>query len=318
MRMKLVGADTLVNAVTTLFAGQDASTVDRARATVGRVVDEAGPAALGLLNRRLAAAGATWDYYPADPLARRLHQSLADLVLDEASMVTGVEHVHAVADRPVAIVANHLSYSDANMLDVLLCRHGGAALADRLTAMAGPKVYSSLQRRFSSLCFGTIKTPQSSGRSSEDAVMNVREVARAARRVIDIANERLRAGEALLLFPEGARSRTHGMSPMLAAVTRYFDYPGLCLLPMGITGTETFYPIGAEAVQRVRAVVRVGPPIDARALTARAHRNRQLTIDVVGVAVAALLPPDYRGAYADDAPDLDDARTIFRIRTLNL
>ena len=39
---------------------------------------------------------------------------------------------------------------------------------DRLTVVAGPKVYSSLRRRFSSLCFGTIKTAQSNTISTED------------------------------------------------------------------------------------------------------------------------------------------------------
>jgi 1-acyl-sn-glycerol-3-phosphate acyltransferase len=290
-----------MNAVTALFAGQDPCAIERARATVARVIDEAGPAALAHLNRRLAVAGSDWDYYPADPLARRLHHTLAAFVLDVTSELAGLEHVHAVADRPVAIVANHLSYSDANMLDVLLSRHGGAALADRLTAMAGPKVYSNLQRRFSSLCFGTIKTPQSSGRSSEDAVMSARDVARTVRRVFDIANERLRAGDALLLFPEGARSRTHGMAPLLPAVTRYFEYPDLWVLPMGITGTETFYPVGAESVQPFRAVVRVGAPIDAGSLLARADGDRQRIIDIVGGAIAALLPADYRGVYGGDA-----------------
>jgi hypothetical protein len=33
-------------------------------------------------------------------------------------------------------------------------------------------------------------------------------------------------------------------------------------------------------------------------------------MDAVGLAIADLLPPEYRGAYADDAPDLDDARAV--------
>jgi len=233
-------------------------------------------------------------------------------VLDDASVVSGIEHVHAVAGRPVAIVANHLSYSDANMLDVMLCRSGGASLADRLTAMAGPKVYSSIQRRFSSLCFGTIKTPQSSGLSSEEAVMNARDVARTARRVIEIANDRLREGDALLLFPEGSRSRTTGMQQTLTAVSRYFDAPDLQLLPVGITGTETFYPIGSETVQRVRAVVSVGAPIEAHVLVERANGDRRLAMDAIGLAIAAQLPVDYRGVYGDDAPDLDEARVLWQ------
>ena len=168
------------------------------------------------LSAQLATTGADWDYYPSNALARRIHRVLADQLLDGRSNVVGLENVARAAGKRVVIFANHLSYSDANLIEVLLSRGGAASLADRLTVVAGPKVYSSLQRRFSSLCFGTIKTPQSSARSSEDAVMNPREVARAARRSIEIANDRLRRGETLLVFAEGARSRTRGMQQMLA------------------------------------------------------------------------------------------------------
>jgi 1-acyl-sn-glycerol-3-phosphate acyltransferase len=301
----------LFKAVDSLLAGQDARTLERVHARLAQVIDEAGPDAFTALNRRLAAAGAGWDYYPSDPLARRIHHVLSDLLLDSGSSLTGTDHARAITGRPVAIVANHLSYSDANLLDVMLSRFGGEGLADRLTAMAGPKVYSSLQRRFSSLCFGTIKTPQSSGRSSGDAVMNARDVARTARRVIEIANDRLRAGDALLLFPEGTRSRTRGMQQTLTAVYRYFDLPDLVLLPVGITGTEAFYPIGDETVHRVRAGVSIGAPIDARALSGRTGGDRRVTMDVLGLAIAAELPADYRGAYADDAQGLEEARSLF-------
>ena len=102
----------------------------------------------------------------------------------------------------MVILANHLSYSDANLLEVLLQRSGASAFSDRLTVVAGPKVYSSLKRRFSSLCFGTIKTAQSSTISTEDGdgPRNAREVARAARLAIEIAHERLHEGDALLIF----------------------------------------------------------------------------------------------------------------------
>ena len=136
------------------------------RQTLEREIDEAGLDALVRLGERLTNAGADWDYYAADPLARRIHHVLADRLLKPGSVLVGVEHMQAVADKPVVIFANHLSYSDANLLEVLLHRAGGAPLSHRLTVIAGPKVYSSLKRRFSSLCFGTIKTPQSSTLSS--------------------------------------------------------------------------------------------------------------------------------------------------------
>jgi 1-acyl-sn-glycerol-3-phosphate acyltransferase len=308
----LVDRDKLVTAITTFLAGQDPDVLDEIRDALERVIDEAGPDALVCLGDRLAGAVADWNYYPPDPLARRIHHVLADRMLKQDSALVGLEHVAAVADKPLVVFANHLSYSDANLLEILLHRAGGAALSDRLTVMAGPKVYSSLKRRFSSLCFGTIKTPQNSALSTEDAVMNARAVARAARRSIDIAHERLRLGEALLVFAEGTRSRTRGLQPMLAGVTRYLDGPDTWVLPVGIIGTEAMFPIGDEALHPVRIVARVGRPIAAGRLRERAQGDRRLMMDGVGLAIAELLPPEYRGAYADDVTDLGDARRLLR------
>jgi 1-acyl-sn-glycerol-3-phosphate acyltransferase len=99
---------------------------------------------------------------------------------------------------------------------------------------------------------------------------------------------------------------------MLAGGTRYLDGPDTTILPVGITGTEALFPIGGEELHPVRIVARVGAPIASASLLARADDNRRLIMDAVGLAVAQLLPPEYRGAYADDAPDLDDARRLIR------
>ena len=159
------------------------------------------------------------------------------------------------------IFANHLSYSDANVVEVILRSAGASCLADRLTAIAGPKVYSNVIRRFSSLCFGTIKVPQSSERSSEDAVMNPREVARAARRAIQIAQERLTLGEALLIFAEGSRSRTAQMQQFLSGTARYLELPGTWVLPIGIAGTEKLFPIDGAVLHPVPISMNIGRPM---------------------------------------------------------
>jgi 1-acyl-sn-glycerol-3-phosphate acyltransferase len=258
---------------------------------------------------RLASDGSDWSYYPPDPLARHIHHRLADRILQPGSALIGSEHLAAVAEGPVVIFSNHLSYSDANCLEVLLYREG-IPLADTLTAIAGPKVYSSLKRRFSSLCFGTIKTPQSTALSTEDAVMHPREVARAARRSIDAAHERLRAGDALLVFAEGTRSRTYGLQPMLAGATRYLDEPRSWILPVGITGTEALFPVGGETLHSVQTVARIGRPIEAGILRERAGEDRRLMMDTIGLAIAELLPEEFQGAYGGAAVDLDDARRL--------
>jgi len=289
---------TLVSAITMFLANQEH--LDQIRASIEAELDGAGPQALVELNARLARAGDDWTYYERDPLARGIHQRLADRILLAGSALIGIEHVAAVAGKPVVIVANHLSYADANLLEVLLHQSSsaGRAMSDRLTVVAGPKVYSDPKRRFSSLCFGTIKTPQSSAVSSEDAVMNARDVARAARRSIDVAHERLFRGDALLVFAEGTRSRTREMQQTLTAVTRYFDFPDVWVLPAGITGSDEMFPIGEDGLHQVTAVVTIGPPLEARALHEDANGDRRVMMDVVGTKIAELLPAEYRGAYS--------------------
>jgi 1-acyl-sn-glycerol-3-phosphate acyltransferase len=308
------GGEQLVTAIAQfLSAGQDERTVNRIRVALAREVEAAGPRALLRLDKRLEAAGQDWNYYRPDPLARRIHYFLAARILQDGSQMYGIENVVAVAGQPVVIFANHLSYSDANLLEVLLRRAPETVeLADRLTVIAGPKVYSSLKRRFSSLCFGTIKTPQSSSLSSEDAVMNPREVARAARRSIEIAHDRLARGEALLVFAEGTRSRNAEMQQLLTGVTRYLDGPDTWILPVGITGTEALFPIGEDALHPVQAIARAGRGIRASVLRERTKQDRRLMMDVVGLAIAAALPPSYRGVYADDAEGFDEARRLLR------
>ena len=290
----------LLAAIVDFLAGQDLLTLEEIRAALETELDAAPGDALAQLKQRLT-MDAGWGYYPPDPLARRIHHLLADRFLERQSEVSGVEHLAAVAGAPLVLVANHLSYADANVVEVLLHRSGGsgAAVADRLVALAGPKVFSDRQRRFSSLCFGTIKVPQSADVSSGEAMLGGREVAKAARQAIDVAYGRLDAGDALLLFAEGTRSRTSAMRAMLPGASRYLERPGTCVMPVALAGSETLFPIGAATVRPARATIRLGIPLRADALMAAAGGSRKLAIDAIAVAIADLLPVSYRGEYAD-------------------
>ena len=189
-----------------------------------------------------------------------------------------------------------------------LQRSGGAALSGRLTTIAGPKVFADRLRRFSSLCFGTIKTPQSTNLSSEEPVMSAREVALAARRSIDLAHERLSRGDALLVFAEGTRSRTGALQQMLVGAARYLEGPDTWILPVAIAGSDALFPIGSGALHPVRIVVRIGAPFASQTLSAHAGGDRRLIMDAIGLAVAELLPTKYQGVYGQDRGALAAAR----------
>jgi 1-acyl-sn-glycerol-3-phosphate acyltransferase len=87
------------------------------------------------------------------------------------------------------------------------------------------------------------------------------------------------------------------MQRLLPGVARYLDGPGVWILPIGIAGSEALFPLDEGSLNPVGIEVRIGQPIPADALRARTHGNRQLLMDAIGLSIAALLPPRYRGAY---------------------
>jgi 1-acyl-sn-glycerol-3-phosphate acyltransferase len=298
--------DSLVDAIIDFLSSDDLLTLDDIRRALEHEIDAAGADALVALRARFADDDRA-TYVPRDPLAQRIHHVLADRILLPESALLDGHHLAAVAGRPLIIFANHLSYSDANLLEILLHRAGHDALADRLVAIAGPKVFTSRVRRFSSLCFGTIKTAQSAGVASEEAVAGPREIARAARLAIETAHARLGAGDAVLLFGDGSRCRTGAMQRLLPAVARYLHDDGW-VLPVGLTGTENLFPVADPRLHRVRVTARVGRPFSATALVRAAGGDRGAIVDAIGLAVAALLPDAYRGRYAEAG--LDEARRV--------
>ncbi|MDD9937198.1 MAG: lysophospholipid acyltransferase family protein [Myxococcales bacterium] len=288
---------TLLAAFTGFLGYRTEDDVHRFRARVQELLDEVPEDDLARVVERIGDTGSEWGYYPAEPFARNVHYAMADVTLTDDSRLEHGERLDAVRDRPLILLPNHISYSDANLLEILLHRFDFDDVADRLTVVTGPKVYSDAMRRFSSLCFGTIKTAQSRSVSSGEAVMSPREVARVAMQTIDKSFERLDAGDALLIFAEGSRSRSASLQPILAAVSRYLQRPGSVLVPVGITGTENLIPVGDSHIHRTRVVIRIGEPVESETLVARCQKKRPAMAQALGQMIAAALPASYRGVY---------------------
>ena len=302
--------EVLIEQAASFLANRDPAYVGRVRQRLEQELDAMAHGELASLLERMTSTGGHWGYHPPHPTARHFNHVLGTFVIEAGSTIEQTEHLAAARAGSVTFLVNHLSFADANVFEWLLYAGGFHDVVERLTVLAGPKVYLDPFRRLSSLCFGSIKTPQSQSLASGEALMSRREVARLAGETIATVEARRKARDHLLVFVEGTRSRSGGMQPALAAASRYLDDPEVVILPVGIRGSERLVPVGEERVHETTVVARVGAPVKSGELFARCEKKRGLVMDVVGLLIARQLPPEYRGAYADSAPNLEAARAI--------
>lgn len=205
-------------------------------------VDDAGILAL---RQEFAEAGEEYRLYPAVPLARRITRVfMAGLTADWT--IDGAERLDRFLTSGPSrrmVICNHLSYTDTQVTDSVLAMAGRAEFADRLMAIAGPKVYTDAWRRMAAISLNTRKTAQSSAVATEQGALSPRELATIALDTIADCERRMDEGFIVLLYPEGTRSRDGALQPFLKAAGRYLLAPNLQILPMAQTGTDRIYPI---------------------------------------------------------------------------
>ncbi len=248
------------------------------RQAMEELLAQTGEEELSAALEALSRAGEAYERYPADPFARRLSRLYMACLVRPDSSVQGLEHLQqAAALGPVLLLGNHRSYVDTQLTDLLIARQD-PALADRLLAVAGPKVYADTFRRIAAIGLNTLKTAQSISVASEQALSSGREVARIAAQTVRQAEERMLAGDAVLLYAEGTRSRDGRLGPFLRGASRYARLPGLRVLPVALQGSEQVYPIDSPVLHPARVRLSIAPAflaegLDRDALLQRAHEE---------------------------------------------
>ncbi len=126
------------------------------------------------------------------------------------------------------------------------------------------------------------------------------------RELIDQILAALKAGNSLLIAPEGGRSHAPGLRRGKPGVAYIINKLNIPVIPVGIVGSTDDYLNKALHAKRPRLEMHIGKPLLFPAITEKGTEKRlslQRNTDQIMLAIAEMLPFEYRGVYAN--PDLD-------------
>jgi 1-acyl-sn-glycerol-3-phosphate acyltransferase len=119
------------------------------------------------------------------------------------------------------------------------------------------------------------------------------------RQAIEQAKDLLHKGLVIGMFPEGKRSREGELLPGRTGTARIASQTGVFLVPVGITGTDKIKGI-SWLWRRPHIVVNIGQPFRLPSFDGRLNKTQlQLLTTQLMNEIAALLPPEYQGAYGE-------------------
>jgi len=122
----------------------------------------------------------------------------------------------------------------------------------------------------------------------------------ADRKAVRRARAILESGHVLVVYPEGTRIREGGLRQAEPGAGFLAQVTGAPVLPVGLIGTRDCFPTGAWWPRRRRVRVVFGRPfwLPARRLDG-SRVTHQDASDAIMLAVAEMLPVEYRGVYSD-------------------
>ncbi len=184
---------------------------------------------------------------------------------------TGVENLPV--EGPVVLVANHLTNFDVFPMQFGLPR--------TLFFMAKSELHENpLLDAFLRYC-GAF--PVFRGEKDQWAI-------RHAERVLE-------HGQVLAIFPEGTRSKGRGLRAAKTGAARLALHAQCPIVPVAVTGTHQMF---THFPHRTHIAITVGAP-----LTPEPHESALALTDRIMFTIAAMLPPELRGVYAEHPTGFD-------------
>jgi len=208
-----------------------------------------------------------WFYYVGRLVVRML------LLLLTRWRVKGRENVPS--QGPLLVVANHLNLADPPLLAVSLGR--------KAIFMAKEELFRFRLSGYFIHGFGAF--PVHRGQLDRKALRQAGQV--------------LGEGLALVMFPEATRSKSAQLQPAFSGSALIALRSGVPILPIGITGTERIKGV-AWLLHRPEITVNIGHPFHLPPASSKLTKVEltKLTNYMMG-RIAELLPPEYRGDYAE-------------------
>lgn len=96
----------------------------------------------------------------------------------------------------------------------------------------------------------------------------------ADRESLRLAEEVLRRGHALVMFPEGTRKEGRAVEPLHDGAMFVAGRTGASVVPVGIAGSDRAMPVGARLPRLAKVNVVVGPPISPPTSEGRLSRSK--------------------------------------------
>jgi 1-acyl-sn-glycerol-3-phosphate acyltransferase len=194
--------------------------------------------------------------------------------------VKGWENLDGI-QKPMLFICNHLSNSDALVLNT-------AFKEQDLAFVAGVKLTGNVLTNLGMHITKTINIKPNA--ADKDAISNV--------------VKHLKAGNNVLIFPEGTRSRTGGMIEAKKGIVLIQRLSKATVIPVGMSGTDKLLPINdkdmaLEDFSYADVTVNIGKPVQippkGKEEDRREYDDRVLSIMMK--SIAELLPESYRGVY---------------------